>query len=110
MRSWYDLTKEEKHNLKNEYWGKNNDSWKIIILNILKIIFYLISFIMFFFVIGLIVSKINGQCYEHYCENNLMLFESLFVTSIFIAIIFSVIVSKTKRHFNLWLKSKNIEK
>lgn len=54
--------------------SKNNDNGKIIILNILKIIFYLISFAMFFIVIVLIISKINEQCYEHYCENNLMLF------------------------------------
>ena len=51
MKSWYDLTKEEKQNLKNEYSTKNNDSRKIIILNILKVIFYLISFAMFFLVI-----------------------------------------------------------
>ncbi len=110
MRSWYDLTKEEKQNLKNEYSSKNNDNRKIIILNILKIIFYLISFAMFFLVIVLIISKINEQCYEHYCENNLMLFGSLFVISLSIAIIFSVMVSKTKKHFDLWLKSNNIEK
>ena len=37
MRSWYDLTKEEKQNLKNEYSTKNNDNGKIIVLNILKV-------------------------------------------------------------------------
>jgi magnesium-transporting ATPase (P-type) len=110
MRSWYDLTKEEKQNLKNEYSTKNNDNGKIIVLNILKVIFYLISFVMFFIVIILIISKINEHCYEHYCDNNLMLFGSLFVMSLSIAIIFSVIVSKIKKHFDLWLKSKNIEK
>ncbi len=110
MRSWYDLTKEEKQNLKNEYSARNNDNGKIIILNILKIIFYLISFAMFFLVIALVISKTNEQCYEHYCENNLMLFGSIFVISLTIAIIFSTMVSKTKKHFDLWLKSKNIEK
>lgn len=101
MRSWYDLTKEEKQNLKNEYSTKNNDNGKIIVLNILKVIFYLISFVMFFIVIILIISKTNEHCYEYYCENNLMLFGSLFVMSLSIAIIFSVIVSKIKKHFDL---------
>lgn len=110
MRSWYDLTKEEKQNLKNEYSSKNHDNVKIIVLNILKIIFYLISFAMFFPVIVLVISKINELCYEHDCEISLMLFGSLFVISLSIAIIFSVMVSKTKKHFDLWLKSKNIEK
>ena len=108
MKSWYDLTKEEKQNLKNEYSTKNNDSSKIIILNILKVIFYLISFAMFFLVIVLIISKINEQCYEHSCENNLMLFGTLFVISLSIAIIFSAMLSKTNKHFDLWLKSTNM--
>lgn len=79
MRSWYDLTKEEKQNLKNEYSTKNNDNGKIIVLNILKVIFYLISFVMFFIVIILIISKIINviwiiicnviiYCYNFQCD------------------------------------------
>lgn len=110
MKSWYDLTKEEKQNLKKEYNIRNNDNTKIFILNVLKIIFYLISFANFFCVIALILSKTNGICYEHYCENNLMLFGLLFIISFCVALIFSIMVSKIKKHFDLWLKSKNIEK
>ena len=110
MRSWYDLTKEEKQKLELEYNQKNNDKGKILVLNIFKIIFYLISFVMFFFVIVYVISKINAEYYEPSYENNLLLFGFLFICSLGIALVLSAMVSKIKKHFDLWLKSKNIEK
>lgn len=78
---------------------KNNEIKKSnirFIFNILKVILYIASFILFFFVIALIVGKNNGECYEHYCENNLILFGSGFVASLVLAIICSLMASKYK--------------
>ncbi len=110
MKSWYDLTKEEKRKLKEEYNKKNNDNIILITLNVLKVIFYLISFIAFFFVIAIILFKINGECYSSYCENNLVFFIAAFIVLLTVGLILSAVSSKIKRHFYIWLKSKNIEK
>ena len=110
MKSWYDLTKEEKRQMKLEFNEKNGDNVKTIIFNIFKIIFYLASFAMFFVLVIFLIAKINGECNSQQCENNLILYGTLFGISIGIAIIFSILGSKNKKHFDVWLKSKNILK
>lgn len=82
---------------------KTNDNIKAnnlgirIIFNILKILLYITSFVMFFFIIVILVSKSNGECYEHYCENNLIMFISGFIASLVLAIICSLLSSKFKK-------------
>lgn len=70
----------------NETKGVSNNP----ILVILKYVGYLSSFILFFYIIALIISEINGECYENTCKNNLIMFISGFVISLFIAIICSI--------------------
>ena len=113
MKSWYDLSKDEQKQLKNEYNEKRHDNDKIVFLNFFKIIFYLFSFMMFFLVLFLVLLKINDFnndfCPKGSCDNNLMIYVPLFVGSLSIGILLSVLSSKIKRHFVLWLKSRNIE-
>ena len=70
----------------------------IIVLNILKYLFYFISFVIFFLIIALVISKINGACYENYCDNNLVIFISAFISCLLIAIICSMKINKTKNN------------
>ena len=83
--------------VENEQVFKANNLGIRIIFNILKILLYITSFVMFFFIIVILVSKSNGECYEHYCENNLIMFISGFIASLVLAIICSLLSSKFKK-------------
>lgn len=110
MKNWYDLTKTEKINLKKEFNSKSNKKTINIILYTLMSILNLISFVLFWIVLILIVAKTNNGCYENYCENNLITFGGMFIICLLLAIICSLFISKNKKEFIKWLKSRNIDK
>lgn len=110
MKNWYDLTKLEKENLKKEFNSKGNKKVLNVILYTLMLILYFISFILFWITLVLTIAKTNNACYESYCEKNLIIFGGLFIICIFLAVICSLFISKNKKEFIKWLKSRNIDK
>ncbi len=110
MRNWYDLTKSEKENLKKEFNSKSNKKGLNVILYTLMLILYFISFILFWITLVLIIAKTNNACYENYCEKNLITFGGLFIICLLLAVICSLFISKNKKEFIKWLKSRNIDK
>lgn len=103
MISWYDLTKEEKKEYKNEFKSKR----RIIDL---RILFYLLSILSFFPLLIVIIAQLNNTCYGDACTTNILKYGSLFTIFLIFGIINSILINKNEKEFASWLRTRNIEK
>ena len=103
MKSWYDLSKEDKKNYKKEFKSKR----KVIDL---RIIFYVLTVLSFFPLLIVTIAKSNIGCYGNACDLNIVKFGSLFLIFLVCAIINSTLINKNEKEFISWLKARNIEK
>ena len=110
MKSWYDLTEKEREKLRDEFSKKNVEKINSRLLMGIKITFYILSFLSFFGFASAMLSKMNGYCTKEVCGNVEIIFLTIFIITIGIALICSVYQSRFQRRFNTWLKSKNILK
>lgn len=103
MKDWYELSKSEQKNLKRQFKKRK----KIIDF---RIILYLLSFAAFFMTFSLIIFNMNGECYGNACNNNSIIFGSLFIITFLLAVINSIAISNWNKQFEKWLVKKDIEK
>lgn len=105
MKNWFDLNKDERKLLKNEF---NSKKRKIIDL---RIFLYLLAGISFFIFFIPLVLKINNQCnMKEMCNNTMLIFGLLTFIFLCMAILNSTMLSKHQKEFEKWLKARNIEK
>lgn len=103
MKSWYDLSKNEKKELKKEFNSKRK-------MFDLRIIFYALAILSFLPLITVIITIISGECEGDRCMRYTVNLSIPFLIFITCAIINSILISKHETEFNSWLKIRNIEK
>lgn len=105
MKSWFDLSKEEQKELRQEFKKKR----KVIDL---RVLFYLFAIISFVPIICGIALYIDGECAydDSKCGIYIFIFSAIMLIFLVLGIINSILITKNQKEFNSWLKFRNIEK